>query len=101
MEFRPADDPLDHSRIHAIVRSAQDFLPAVDWSTLAHAWVGPRPVTADGLPVIGRTRTENVFVAGGHGRWVTTLGPATGRLLARLIATGRPQTALAPFDPLR
>ncbi len=101
MEFRPADDPLDQRRIHGIVRSAQVFLPAVDWSTLAHAWVGPRPVTADGLPIIGRTKTENVFVAGGHGMWGMTLGPATGRLLARLIATGQPQAALAPFDPLR
>jgi D-amino-acid dehydrogenase len=101
MEFRPADDLLDHRRIHAIVHSAQDFLPAVDWSTLAHAWVGPRPITADGLPIIGRTTTENVFIAGGHGMWGMTLGPATGRLLARFIATGRPQMALAPFDPLR
>jgi D-amino-acid dehydrogenase len=30
-----------------------------------------------------------------------TLGPATGRLLARRIATGRPEAPLAPFDPLR
>jgi D-amino-acid dehydrogenase len=101
MEFKPADDPLDQRRIHAIVRTAQDFLPGVDWSTLAHTWVGPRPVTADGLPIIGRTKTENVFCAGGHGMWGMTLGPATGHLLARVIATGRPQTALAPFDPLR
>lgn len=101
MEFRPADDPLDQRRIHAIVRSARDFLPAIDWSTFAGEWVGPRPVTADGLPLIGATKTGNVFVAGGHGMWGMTLGPATGCMLARLIATGRPQPALAPFDPLR
>ncbi len=101
MEFRPADDPLDQRRIRAIVHSAQGFLPAVDWSTLAGPWVGPRPVTADGLPIIGGTKMQSVFVAGGHGMWGMTLGPATGRALARLIATGRPQTALAPFEPLR
>jgi D-amino-acid dehydrogenase len=101
MEFRPADDPLDQRRIRAIVRSAQGFLPGVDWATPARAWVGPRPVTSDGLPIIGATNMDNVFVAGGHGMWGMTLGPATGRLLARLIATGRPQPALAPFDPLR
>ncbi len=101
MEFRPADHPLDQRKIRAIMRSAQGFLPGIDWSTSARAWVGPRPLTSDGLPIIGGTRTENLFVAGGHGMWGMTLGPATGRLLARLIATGRPQTALAPFDPLR
>jgi D-amino-acid dehydrogenase len=101
MEFRPPDDPLDQRRIRAIVRSARDFLPGVDWSTLADEWVGPRPVTADGLPLIGPTRVASVFVAGGHGMWGMTLGPATGRALARWIATGQPQLVLAPFDPLR
>jgi D-amino-acid dehydrogenase len=101
MEFRPPDDPLDRRRIGAIVRSARAYLPGVDWSALAGAWVGPRPVTADGLPIIGATRDDGLFVAGGHGMWGMTLGPATGRLLARRIATGRSEAPLAPFDPLR
>jgi D-amino-acid dehydrogenase len=58
-------------------------------------------VTADGLPVIGSTAMPGVFVAGGHGMWGMTLGPATGHLLARFIATGRRPDALAPFDPGR
>jgi D-amino-acid dehydrogenase len=33
--------------------------------------------------------------------WGMTLGPATGRLLAELIATGKCPDALAPFDPRR
>ena len=101
MEFRRPDDPLDRRRIGAIVRSARAYLPGVDWSALTGAWVGPRPVTADGLPIIGATRDDGLFVAGGHGMWGMTLGPATGRLLARRIATGRPEAALAPFNPLR
>jgi D-amino-acid dehydrogenase len=101
MEFRRADDPLDRRRIAAIARSARDYLPAVDWSERSAEWVGPRPVTADGLPVIGSTAMPGVFVAGGHGMWGMTLGPATGHLLARFIATGRRPDALAPFDPGR
>jgi D-amino-acid dehydrogenase len=101
MEFRGADDPLDQRRIAAIVRSAEDFMPGVDWSGLSGAWVGPRPLTADGLPIIGRTKHPDIFVAGGHGMWGMTLGPATGRLLADLIVTGNCPQALTPFDPLR
>jgi D-amino-acid dehydrogenase len=101
MEFRRPDDPLDRRRIGAIVRSTRAYLPGVDWSELAGPWVGPRPVTADGLPIIGATQSDGLFVAGGHGMWGMTLGPATGRLLARHIASGRPEPALAPFDPLR
>ena len=101
MEFRRADDPPDQRQIRAIIRSAQKYLPSIDWSTVTGAWVGPRPVTADGLPIIGRTGMPGVFAAGGHGMWGITLGPATGRLLARFIATGRCPDALAPFDPCR
>ena len=101
MEFRPADAPLDQRRIQAIVRSAQGYLPGVDWNAITGSWVGPRPVTADGLPVIGRSGSDGIYVAGGHGMWGMTLGPATGRLLAEFIASGRRPEALAPFDPLR
>jgi D-amino-acid dehydrogenase len=101
MEFRPPDAPLDERRIRAIVRSVRDYLPGVDWSTMADSWVGARPVTADGLPLIGATRQPGLFVAGGHGMWGVTLGPTTGRLLAELIATGRQPEALSHFDPCR
>ena len=49
----------------------------------------PRPLTPDGLPLVGETRTSGVFVAGGHGMWGVTLGPLTGALLAERVATGR------------
>jgi len=101
MEFRKPDDPLDERRIASIVRSARGFMPRVDWTTLSAAWVGSRPVTADGLPIIGRTSVGDAFAAGGHGMWGMTLGPATGRLLAQFIATGNCPHALIPFDPLR
>jgi D-amino-acid dehydrogenase len=101
MEFRPADDPLDKRRIRAIVRSVREYLPGADWAGISGSWVGARPVTADGLPVIGATKAERVYVAGGHGMWGMTLGPATGRALARLIESGRPQPELTGFDPLR
>jgi D-amino-acid dehydrogenase len=101
MEFTSADAPLDRRRIDAIVRSAQGYLTGVDWATMANLWVGPRPVSADGLPLIGATRHANLFVAGGHGMWGMTLGPVTGRLLAELIATGTRPAVLEPFNPCR
>lgn len=101
MEFRSPDAPVDRHRIDAIIRSAKEYLDGVDWASVSNVWVGPRPVTADGLPLIGATRHERVFVAGGHGMWGMTLGPATGRLLAEFIATGTLPPELQPFDPCR
>jgi D-amino-acid dehydrogenase len=101
MEFRSPDAPVDRHRVDAIIRSATDYLEGVDWTSVSDIWVGPRPVTADGLPLIGATRHARIYVAGGHGMWGMTLGPATGRLLAAFIATGTLPPELRPFDPRR
>ncbi|MFR9683404.1 NAD(P)/FAD-dependent oxidoreductase, partial [Corynebacterium striatum] len=64
-------------------------------------WVGSRPVTPDGLPLIGATKAPNVYVSGGHGMWGVVLGPASGRALAHLIETGETLPEIKDFDPLR
>lgn len=101
MEFRRPDVALDVRRISAIVESTRPLLRGVDLDSRSDEWVGSRPVTADGLPLIGASTSPRVFVAGGHGMWGITLGPVTGRLLAEQVVTGRVPDTLRPFDPLR
>ncbi|MEI2714348.1 MAG: FAD-dependent oxidoreductase [Nocardioides sp.] len=101
MEFRPADAGLDTRRIEAIVDAARPLLRGAELGSRRDEWVGARPCTPDGLPLIGPTKSSNVFVAGGHGMWGITLGPATGRLLAERMITGTLPEPLRPFDPLR
>lgn len=101
MEFRGADAALDPARIDAIIASARPLLTGVRWDERSDAWAGPRPVSADGRPLIGATADPGVFVAGGHGMWGLTHGPVTGRLLAERITTGKQPEALREFDPAR
>lgn len=101
MEFRSPDAPLDVRRVQAIVDAATPMLRGVDWSARTDEWVGSRPCTTDGLPLVGRTRSSRVHVAGGHGMWGIALGPLTGRLLAEQVATGTTPDLLRSFDPLR
>lgn len=101
MEFRRPDDPLDPRRITAIVDAVRPFLSGVDLDDRRDEWVGSRPVTADGLPLLGRTASPRVFVGGGHGMWGIVLGPLTGQLLAETVLTGETPPELRPFDPLR
>ncbi|HYH33095.1 MAG TPA: FAD-dependent oxidoreductase [Pseudonocardia sp.] len=101
MEFRAPDAPLDPRRVRAIVEAARPLLRGADFDARADEWVGSRPCTPDGLPLIGATRSPRVFVDGGHGMWGITLGPASAQLLAEQIGTGRRPAELAPFDPLR
>jgi D-amino-acid dehydrogenase len=101
MEFRRPDAPRDARRVHAITEAARPLLRGADLDARADEWVGPRPCTPDGLPLVGRTASPRVYAAGGHGMWGVTLGPVTGQLLAETITTGRPPVELVPFDPLR
>jgi D-amino-acid dehydrogenase len=101
MELRRADAAFDPRRVSAIVESVRPLVEGVDLDSRSEEWVGPRPLTIDGLPLIGATASPRVFVAGGHGMWGLTLGPVTGRLLAEQVVTGRVPEALGPFDPLR
>ncbi len=101
MEFRPADAPMDPRRIQALVAAGNSLLAGADLNQREDEWVGARPVTPDGLPIIGRTKAPGVFAAGGHGMWGILLGPITGKLLAQQIVTGRMPSELADVDPLR
>ena len=101
MEFRKPDAPLDDARVEAIIASARPLLTGIRWDERTDVWVGSRPVSTDGRPVIGAAGARGLFVAGGHGMWGLTHGPVTGRLLAEQITTGKQPEALRPFDPLR
>ena len=60
-----------------------------------------RPVTDDGLPLIGRVPgVAGAYVATGHGPWGILNAPATGLSLAELITEGAASSVdLRPFDP--
>lgn len=101
MEFRGPDEPFQQGRVDAIVSQAKRVMRGIDFNDRQDEWVGSRPVTPDGRPLIGQTKAENIYVAGGHGMWGVVLGPATGKYLAELMATGNTNPIIKPFDPLR
>jgi D-amino-acid dehydrogenase len=101
MEFRRPDDALDPRRISAIVEAVRPLLRGVDLDDRRNEWVGSRPCTPDGLPLLGGTASPRVFVAGGHGMWGIALGPITGMLVAQAVLKGEAPPELAPFDPVR
>lgn len=102
MEFDGTMDRFHPRRIDAIVRAAAPFLRNVDLDERADEWVGPRPVTPDGLPLLGPVPGHpRVVLATGHNMLGVTLGPVTGAVIAGLLVEGDPGVNLAPFDPAR
>ena len=65
-------------------------------------WMGHRPSTPDGLPVIGpASGCADVVHAFGHGHVGLAAGPVTGRLVADLLGGGPPVIDPAPYSPAR
>ncbi|HZC09069.1 MAG TPA: FAD-dependent oxidoreductase [Mycobacterium sp.] len=101
MELRRPDAPVSAGVIDAMVDATRRFLDGVRWAERDQIWVGPRPLSPDGRPLVGPVFDNRVFVAGGHGMWGMKQGPVTGRLLAEQITTGKQPPGLRGFDPLR
>ena len=103
-ELGHSSDVVHRRRLEAMLATVEPYFS--DWrpssETALLEWAGLRPLTADGLPLIGRSPAlQNVFVATGHGMLGVTLAPATAALLTPLVLEGRAAPELAPFDPVR
>jgi D-amino-acid dehydrogenase len=103
-ELGQSSNSLHRGRIEAMLRTVEPYFE--EWSPSAEVpllqWAGLRPMTADGLPLIGRSPAlDDVFVATGHGMLGVTLAPATAALLAPFVLGGIAPPELEPFDPAR
>ncbi len=85
-----------------IVEVALRLVPGLQDAQEMHAIAGLRPITPDGMPIIGKAlHLENVYVATGHGRRGVTLSPATGQAIADLVLRGATDVPIQPFSPRR
>ena len=81
------DRTVDPVRIHELFNRAADLWPPLREASIAETWVGFRPGSGDGLPIIDQTG-ENRWVGTGHFRNGIMLGPGTGRVLSQWILGG-------------
>jgi len=92
-------EPGAAERLRAIVAAFSPQLAAAEILAVQSCY---RPMTEDGLPLIGRAPgVEAAYVATGHNVWGILNAPATGEAMAELIADGRARLDLAAFAPAR
>jgi glycine oxidase len=90
------DRMVDPLRIHELFVRGADLWPPLRDAGIAETWIGFRPGSGDGLPIIDQTN-ERCWIATGHFKNGILLGPATGRLLSQWILGGKPEIDLSPF----
>ncbi|HEX5078401.1 MAG TPA: FAD-dependent oxidoreductase [Geminicoccaceae bacterium] len=94
-----ATDGMAQAKLRAMIRG---FAPGLADAEAVAAQACYRPVTRDGLPLMGRVSgVAGAYVATGHSVWGMLNGPATGETMAELIADGRTSLDIAAFDPAR
>jgi glycine/D-amino acid oxidase-like deaminating enzyme len=94
-----ATDAGAQAKLQAMIR---DLAPALADAKVMAAQACYRPVTRDGLPLMGAVPgVAGAYVATGHSVWGMLNGPASGEAMAELIAGGSTTIDIAAFDPAR
>jgi D-amino-acid dehydrogenase len=99
-EFAGYDLALTPSRIEnlfgLVTQLYPDFAPFLDRRT-AVPWAGLRPMSSDGVGIMGRTRIPGLYLNTGHGPLGWTMAAGAGKLVADEIAGQNPELPLAPY----
>jgi len=102
MEMSGINDRVNPARVEAIRRSISAYFNAPLRGSEETVWCGMRPMTPDGVPVLGKIpRTGNAFLATGHVMSGISMALSTGHVLSELILGGREVIDFAPFSPDR
>jgi glycine/D-amino acid oxidase-like deaminating enzyme len=98
----PEDVEVDDEACATLARAAGRLSTALATARVVRRQACYRPVTSDGLPLIGPVPAlAGAYVATGHGPWGMLNAPATGLALAELVTEGAASLDLRPFDPAR
>lgn len=105
VELTGADAPPDWRRTDVLLqqlRRAFPDLPGDGPDVTVERWMGHRPSTPDGLPVIGPASASiDILHAYGHGHVGLASAPMTAQLVAGLTRREHAPMSLAPYSPQR
>jgi D-amino-acid dehydrogenase len=102
LELADLDFSINQRRVEAIRRAAREYLVGTDQYETLEIWRGLRPLTPDGLPIIGISKAwSNLIFATGHGMQGLALGPITGKLVTQLATGETPSVDMARLSEER
>lgn len=79
------DGILRENRIKALKTTVQQTFPKLKGIDSADAWVGMRPSTPLGPPILGKTKYHNLWLNVGHGSLGFTLAAGSAAVLTKLL----------------
>jgi len=98
MEFSGYDDTLNPARLEALRRGAARYLKEPYTEPTLDRWCGWRPMTWDGLPIVGPSPgLTNTTLATGHNMLGLSLAAGTGKLVSELVTGQTPHVDPTPY----
>jgi D-amino-acid dehydrogenase len=98
VEISGVDAETDPRRCEVLVRKASQLFPGLRHGA-PRFWMGHRPSVPDTVPVIGAVPGQpGLFTCFGHGHCGLTAGPASGKLLARLMLGEQVEFDTTPYS---
>ncbi len=94
-EFTGYDTEMKDGRVESLRDLAQKLFPNAGEYAETEFWTGLRPMTPDGVPIIGPTAYENLYMNTGHGTLGWTMCASSGQLTADLIAGRTPSVDIS------
>lgn len=94
-ELTGYDAGISAARTQAILDVTMALFPECGDAAKAERWAGFRPMTPDCLPILGRTRYDNLYMDTGHGSTGWTYACGSGRVIADLISGKPPEIDLS------
>jgi glycine oxidase len=101
LEFVGYERATTAGAIRDLLTAATRAVPALERADFSRAWSSFRPHTAHGLPFIGRSSIERVWLATGHFRNGILLSPITAEIIAALVTGEAPPVDPSPFEAPR
>jgi D-amino-acid dehydrogenase len=105
VELSRAGSPPDWRRAGILLAHLQRAFPGLPQDLRADQvsrWMGHRPSTPDGLPVIGpATASKDVIHAYGHGHVGLASAPMTAQIVTAILTGQQPGTSIAPYSAQR
>ena len=98
MEFSGYDTRIRESRLKLLIDGAKHYLREPMAEPIQERWQGWRPMSADGVPMIGKLpRWSNVWAATGHSMLGVSMAPSTGKLISELMLAQTPHIDPQPY----
>jgi D-amino-acid dehydrogenase len=88
-ELGSSNFDLHQKAIDTLVKVADDWFPNAANYRTATFWCGPTAMLPEGVPLVGSTTHNNVFVNAGHGASAWALAAGSGKLVADLVSGRR------------